>query len=208
MIKKLLSLFAGRKDLKPVIIVSGLPRSGTSLMMKMLEAGGITVLTDNMREADDDNPKGYYEFEKVKMLPEGNHTWLTNAHGKAVKIIFSLLSFLPPTYSYRAIFMRRSMPEIIASQRKMLIRNEKDPDSVSEREIALLFEKLVSEVYFVAKRKDNFSFIEVNYKQLLDNPIPELHQISNFLGKDLNVDKMAQVIDHTLYRQRHISDSS
>ena len=108
---------------KTITVVSGLPRSGTSLMMKMLEAGGMPVLTDGIRHADADNPKGYYEFERVKALPKGDTAWVAEAQGKAVKVIAALLEYLPSTYHYKVIFMHRRMGGgILASQRKMLVR--------------------------------------------------------------------------------------
>ncbi|NJN53987.1 MAG: sulfotransferase [Anaerolineae bacterium] len=106
---------------QPVIIVSGLPRSGTSMMMKMLEVGGIPPLTDQIRTADNDNPKGYYEFERVKQLDKGDTAWVADAQGKVVKVISQLLRYLPADQEYRVIFMRRNMDEILASQQKMLI---------------------------------------------------------------------------------------
>ena len=109
-----------------ITIVSGLPRSGTSMMMKMLEAGGIPPLTDEIRTADTDNPKGYYEFERVKKMDKGDTAWLENAQGKSVKVISALLKHLPSDYRYRVIFMRRDMSEILASQKKMLDHRGED----------------------------------------------------------------------------------
>ncbi len=110
-----------------ITVVSGLPRSGTSMMMKMIEAGGIPPLTDNIRTADKDNPKGYYEFERVKKLDKGDTDWVSDAAGKSIKVISALLKHLPPNYEYRIVFVRRNMPEILASQRKMLIHAAKTP---------------------------------------------------------------------------------
>jgi hypothetical protein len=115
-----------------VVVVSGLPRSGTSMLMNMLDAGGIPPLTDNLRAADDDNPRGYYEFEPVKKLREGDFSWLPNAQGKSVKIISALLAYLPPTETFQVLFMQRAIPEILASQRRMLINRGEDPDKVSD----------------------------------------------------------------------------
>ncbi|HFD38992.1 MAG TPA: sulfotransferase family protein, partial [Anaerolineae bacterium] len=98
---------------RPITIVSGLPRSGTSMMMKMLEAGGLPVLTDQIRAADEDNPKGYYEFERVKQI-EHDQEWLPDAQGKAVKMIAALLKHLPPDYEYKIVFMQRDMQEVLA----------------------------------------------------------------------------------------------
>src|SRR5688572_29274329 len=91
---------------QPIVVVSGLPRSGTSMAMKMLEAGGLVVVTDNVRTADDDNPRGYYEDERVKDLArDANRTWLRDARGKAIKIISFLLKDLPPDNNYKVLFM-------------------------------------------------------------------------------------------------------
>ena len=108
------------QEKQPVIIVSGLPRSGTSMMMRMLTEGGLSVLTDERRRADDDNPKGYFELEEVKQLREGNSAWLKEANGKVVKVISSLLEYLPEEYHYKIIFMERDFHETLASQKKML----------------------------------------------------------------------------------------
>src|SRR5262245_34269287 len=117
---------------KPIIIVSGLPRSGTSMMMKILEAGGLPVLTDALRTADDDNPKGYYEYERVKQLDKGDQAWLAEAEGKVVKVISALLTQLPATHQYRVIFMQRKLAEVLASQRKMLIHRGEPTDAVDD----------------------------------------------------------------------------
>ena len=109
-----------RNNDKTIIVVSGLPRSGTSMMMKMLAEGGLPILTDALREADDDNPNGYYEFELVKKLPDGQNKWLADANHKVVKIISALLEHLPTNYRYKIIFMEREPSEILASQQKML----------------------------------------------------------------------------------------
>ena len=128
---------------KPIVVVSGLPRSGTSMMMKMLEVGGIPPVTDNHRMADDDNPKGYYEFERVKKLDKGDTEWLADAPGKVVKVIAALLTYLPPTYNYKVIFMRRLMPEILASQRQMLVRRGEAPNKFKDEDMARIIEKHV-----------------------------------------------------------------
>lgn len=128
------------KPRRPVIVVSGLPRSGTSMMMKMLAAGGVSLLTDHIREADSDNPQGYYEFERVKKLDKGDTAWVAEAQGQAVKIISQLLKHLPATYDYKVIFMRRHMDEVLASQQKMLLNRGEDTAAVSEETLAQLFE--------------------------------------------------------------------
>jgi hypothetical protein len=190
------------RDDAAIIIVSGLPRSGTSMMMKMLEAGGAPPLTDNLRAADADNPRGYYEFERVKQLPKGDVDWLAGARGKAVKVIAALLTYLPATYPYRIIFMRRAMPEILASQRQMLIRRGEDPDKFSDEELARLFEKHLERINAWIERQPNITRIEVNYNAMLEDPATHLARIDQFLDHTLDLEKMQQVIDHRLHRQR------
>ena len=104
-----------------IVVVSGLPRSGTSLMMQMLQAGGMPLLIDDLRPADTDNPNGYWEYEPVKRLQQDN-SWIPQAEGKAVKVVSALLQYLPPQHTYKIIFMQRPMQEVLASQTVMLER--------------------------------------------------------------------------------------
>jgi Sulfotransferase domain len=188
--------------LNQITIVSGLPRSGTSMMMKMLEAGGIPPLTDRLRTPDEDNPKGYYEFERVKKLSEGDTSWLPEARGKAVKVIAALLQHLPPEFDYAVILMRRNMNEILASQREMLIRRGENPDAMDDQVIAGLFEKHLQQIESWAASQKNIKMIEVNYNDLFLDPNPDIDRIDQFLGGWLDREKMSQVIDPDLYRQR------
>lgn len=191
------------KDLaERIVVVSGLPRSGTSMMMKMLEAGGIPVLTDHEREADEDNPKGYFEYERVKKLKEGDDAWLPQAKGKVVKVIAALLTELPPSYEYEVIFMRRAMPEILASQRQMLIRRGENPDKVKDEDITALFEKHLAKVIGWAKKQKNVRFMEVDYNAALKNAAPIIKKVNKFLGGELDTEAMFAVVDPKLYRQR------
>jgi hypothetical protein len=185
-----------------VNIVSGLPRSGTSMMMKMLTAGGIPPLTDHLREPDKDNPRGYYEFERVKKLREGDHAWLPEAQGKVVKVIATLLPYLPSAYQYRVVFMERAMPEILASQRQMLIRRGEDPDRVSDETIQSLFEKHLVQVDSWMAGQDHLQSIRINYNHLMADPEPALRTLNEFFGGSLDVKAMADCIDPALYRQR------
>ena len=195
-------LFGRSKSNNVVTIVSGLPRSGTSMMMKMLEAGGVPPLTDEIRTADKDNPKGYYEFERVKKMPDGDKAWMAEARGKSVKVISALLEHLPPEYSYKVIFMRRDMNEILASQKKMLIRQGKPTDKVSDEDLARMYEKHLAKVQVWLTSQPNVSTLDVDYNLLLENPRSYLERIRNFLGVDLNIERMGNVIDPALYRQR------
>ena len=195
-------MFGGSTKDNSIVVVSGLPRSGTSMMMKMLEAGGIPPLTDKIRTADDDNPKGYYEFERVKKLKEGDTAWLDDAQGKAVKVITALLTYLPESYNYDVVFMERALPEVLASQRKMLINRGEDPDKISEEELTELFQKHLSQVMRWIESQPNVRYLGVSYNRLLQDPDPYVGQINQFLGKRLEVEEMEGVVDPKLYRHR------
>jgi hypothetical protein len=187
---------------QPVIVVSGLPRSGTSMLMKMLEAGGIPPLTDSIRTADDDNPKGYYEFERVKAMDKGDTAWVADARGKAVKVISALLKYLPADFQYQIIYIRRNMPEILASQRKMLIRRGEDPDKMDDEQMAALFAKHVAQVEKWLEEQPNLAVLYVHYSDILADPQSQVTRINEFLGGQLDIMQMARVIDPNLYRNR------
>lgn len=171
-------------------------------MMQMLAAGGMEILTDNLRKPDEDNPKGYYEFERVKQLPKGDNGWLKDARGKAVKIIATLLEHLPHEYTYKVIFMHRRMEEILASQRKMLIRRGESPDRVDDETMAKAFQRHVEKVQAWLRGQSNIAVLNVDYSQLVSDPWLYLDPISDFLGTDLKVEKMASVVDPSLHRNR------
>jgi hypothetical protein len=192
------NLFNGKE---PVYIVSGLPRSGTSMMMKMLEAGGIPPLTDNIRTADEDNPKGYYEFERVKKLRDGDTGWLPDAGGKAVKVIGALLVDLPEGYPYKVLFMRRDMDEILASQERML-ENRGEASKIDDATMAALFEKHLRQVYEWMENQPDLSYLEVDYNAALKDPQSTAEKVNQFLGRKLDVKAMVDTIDVNLYRQR------
>ena len=186
----------------PIIVVSGLPRSGTSMMMKMLEAGGIPPMTDELRTADDDNPKGYYEFERVKQMDKGDVAWVPEARGKAVKIISALLKYLPADERYRVIFIRRDIDEILASQRKMLIHRGEDPDKQDDAQMKRLFEKHVRQVEEWLAAQKHIQTLYVHYSDMLGNPGPQIERVNTFLGGKLDPARMAEVVDPQLYRNK------
>lgn len=195
--------FRKKDDLsKKIIVVSGLPRSGTSLMMMMLDAAGIPPMQDYVREADADNPKGYYEFERVKKLPDGDTGWVRDAKGKSVKVITMLLEHLPKNNTYDVVIMRREIGEILASQRKMLERRGEDPNKVSDAEMGDLFSKHFEQVMVWIRKQKNFRFVEVSYNHLLEEPEAEIAKVNQFLGGNLDTEAMLAKIDPKLYRQR------
>src|SRR5579884_661000 len=189
-------------DRRPaVIIVSGLPRSGTSLMMQMLDAGGVAVLTDNERAPDIDNPKGYYEFEAVKQLP-GNTTWLPEAEGKAVKMVYRLLYDLPVEHSYDVIFMVRNLSEVIRSQDKMLDRLGKSKADVPDDRLESIYRQQIDEVREWLASRPNFRTLYVRYDDVIEHAPAVSRDIARFLGLDLNVAAMEAVPDRALYRNK------
>jgi thioredoxin len=183
-----------------ITVVSGLPRSGTSLMMRMLEAGGMPVLTDDQRTPDDDNPNGYYEFEDVKAI-EDDDTWLDRAPGNAVKMVYRLLKHLPANQEYRVIFMRRNPDEILQSQKKMLERNGVATD-IPDDQMKAMFERELRHFYSWLPTQPHLDVVNVSYNELLKNPVTVLSQINRHLDFTLNVDAMANMIDPSLYRHR------
>ncbi|GMU33810.1 MAG: sulfotransferase family protein [Planctomycetia bacterium] len=186
-----------------ITIVSGLPRSGTSMMMSMLDAGGIPPVQDGIRSADEDNPKGYYEFERVKKIKE-DKSWLPEACGKVVKMISQLLLDLPTEgYRYNVLFMRRAMPEILASQKEMMKRRGTVKDGgPSDEDMANLLNKHVDQVLKWVDQQPCFQLLEVDYNAMLKNSIPHVAAINAFLGGKLDTAAMSAVVDKNLYRQR------
>ena len=171
------------------------------MLMKMLAAGGLPPLTDGIREADADNPGGYYEFEKVKQL-EQDATWLEAAAGKAVKVISQLLDQLPLHKSYKIVFALRKMDEILASQRAMLARHGRPYDRVSDAEMADAFNRHLSTVQQWLAEHQQMKVLYVDYAAVLRNPLATSHEIKTFLELPLDVQQMASVVDESLYRQR------
>ncbi len=195
------SPFRKRKATAAITIVSGLPRSGTSMMMKVLEAGGMEVFTDNLRTADEDNPKGYYELEDVKALKDGKSDWMQDAPGKVVKVISSLLEHLPSTYNYKIVFMRREIAEILASQKQMLIRRG-EPSDGDDQEMAGVFQEHLKRVRVWLANQPNMDILYVDYNELMGDPDPKIKTVAEFLGLTENLDAMLAVPDKKLYRQK------
>ena len=187
----------------PIVVVSGLPRSGTSMAMKMLDAGGMPTLTDGIRTADESNPKGYYEFERVKELDKnGDVAWLSGARGHAVKIISFLLTFLPETFDYQVIFMDRDIDEVLASQNKMLVARGEAADSSQDPQMRQAYQQHLLKVERFLRNRKCFTTMRLGYKAVIDNPAVEARRLNEFLGGRLNVERMTAVADRELYRNR------
>ncbi len=184
-----------------VTIVSGLPRSGTSMMMRMLEAGGMPAITDAFRAADVDNPRGYYEFEPAKKTKE-DPSWLDSAHGKAVKMVYQLLYDLPADRHYRVLFMRRSMDEVLASQRKMLSRLGRDAGGITDEKMSALFLSQLFKFEAWAAGQKHLAILDVDYNQMVAEPAPLASSVNRFLGGILDEGAMVAVVEPDLYRNR------
>ena len=190
-----------KNEKKPIVIVSGLPRSGTSMMMKMLAEGGLPILTDEVRRPDPDNPNGYFELDVVRHLKMGNLSWLKQADGKAVKVISSWLEYLPQAYSYKVIFMERELKEILASQKKML-DHRGEGHGANDKELEQRFRQHLSAIKPWLIRQPNIDVLYVNYNSLIAQPEPVCGRIEEFLDISLNQKKMLSVPTRTLYRNR------
>jgi hypothetical protein len=188
-----------------ITIVSGLPRSGTSLMMQMLEAGGLPVLSDDERQADTDNPKGYLEWERIKQLPK-EPSLIAEAEGKVVKVISQLILALPEGHKYRIVFMQRPLPEVLKSQDEMLKRRgsiDLIPDSSALEEH---FQRHLIEVNRWLASKANIKVLRVHYHRVLREPKVVSEEVVEFLGAPLDInidiDAMVHQVDGSLYRNR------
>jgi hypothetical protein len=195
-------LLRRRKYGAPVTIVSGLPRSGTSMMMKMLEAGGVPIMTDAVRQADIDNPKGYFEYERVKNLEkETDKSYIREGRGKALKVISFLLKDLPNDCFYRVIFMRRHLDEVIVSQNRMLDR--RGEDAIDEREsMAEAYRNHLAAVKIMVRKRPNFEMLEFRYDEAVADPRKAARAVNTFLGGRLDETAMVGVVDAELYRNR------
>ena len=185
---------------QPVVVVSGLPRSGTSMMMRMLDAGGLEVVTDQIRAADEDNPRGYYEFERVKRITE-DQAWLPDARGKVVKIISFLLLKAPVGFSYKVIFMCRALPEVLKSQQQMLIRRG-DSSPQDDVRMAQLYEKHLVQARAWMDGQPNVDVLYIDHASVVNDPADAARRVNAFLGGALDERAMAGAVDASLHRQR------
>jgi hypothetical protein len=183
-----------------VTIVAGVPRSGTSVAMQMLAAGGLEPLTDHVRQADEDNPRGYFEYEPVKHTKE-DAGWLDAAAGKVVKMVYRLLYDLPEDRAYRVVLMKRDMREAVASQRKMLERLGRPAPPPDEQMAALLEKEVAACERWLAERA-NLEVVTVDYNRLVVDPVPAARRLAEFLGPGLDAEAMAAAVDPRLYRNR------
>jgi hypothetical protein len=167
----------------------------------MLDAGGVPAITDNIRAADHDNPFGYYEFEPVKQLSK-DASWLDTACNKAVKIIYRLLYDLPRQHSYKVIFMRRKLEEIVASQKAMLRRQNKEGGALGDQQLAYAFRSDLQKLDLWISGQAHFLLLYLNYDDVLYDSKLTVSEIEQFLGYKLDTEAMIKVINRSLHRQR------
>jgi len=186
---------------EPIVIVSGLPRTGTSLMMQLLHAGGVPVLSDSHRAPDVSNPRGYFEYEKVKWLPADN-TWLGEACGKALKVIAQLVPFLPLGFRYQVLFMQRDMDEVIHSQTTMIEKLGRMPAG-DPQALALTFERNLAASREFIRYHPETTAENVDYHELVSTPETVAERVITFLSRpSLDRRAMIDAIDMQLYRSR------
>ncbi|MBF0488871.1 MAG: sulfotransferase domain-containing protein [Nitrospirae bacterium] len=185
---------------KTLIVVSGLPRTGTSMVMRMLMEGGVEIVTDGLRSSDECNPHGYFELEKVKTIPD-DASWLKCHCGKAVKIVSELLEQLPADINYKVIFMERNLAEVIASQQKMLTMMGV-PVHFDGGQLTGIYENHLIEVKSNLRERPNCDVLCLNYNEVIENPHAASLKIIHFLSIPLDAEKMAAAVDIDLYRNR------
>ena len=197
------SLFGHRSQGDAIVIVSGLPRSGTSMMMGMLEAGGLPIMTDQQREADIDNPKGYFEYERVKDLEkETDKSYVREGRGKVLKVISFLIKDLPDDNDYRVIFMRRELSEVLASQNKMIDRLGTEDTTAQDEAMKEAYRNDIVRTRLMCRKRPNFELIEVNYKATVGDAVGTAQKGNAFLGGRLDETAMRAAVDKSLYRNR------
>ncbi len=180
-----------------ITIVSGLPRSGTSLMMQILEAAGLPTFTDGKRTPDESNQKGYYEHDQVAgLMNQTDTTWLHQAKGHSLKVVAPLLSKLPKELKYRVLFMERNIQDVLQSQSTMLTRLGKKSGTGN-------IEKAYHQQVEAAKtwlHDQNIPAISIPFEDLVHTPAPLLQNISTFLGLPHPSEAMEQAINPQMHR--------
>ncbi|RJR32436.1 MAG: sulfotransferase family protein [Desulfobacteraceae bacterium] len=201
MIRLMKRISEKRNEDDTIFIVSGLPRTGTSMMMRILEAGGLGVVTDNERKPDKDNPRGYYEFERVKKIAK-DFSWLRDCRGKAFKMVSALLPHLPRDRKYKIIFMKRNLDEVLSSQSAMLKRLGREGGNLSDEEMSKRFKNHLQEMEKWIERQPHLEVLYADYNKIMMNPLQSLGAVCRFIDRDLDAGKMASVVENGLYRQR------
>ncbi len=184
-----------------ITIVAGLPRSGTSMVMRMLDAGGLPLLQDGSRTPDADNPHGYFELEAVKTTRQ-HPEWLDRAEGKAVKMIHLLLRDLPVGRRYRVVFMHRNLGEVLRSQKAMLDRQGRKAANLPDASIKAVYQQQIADALAFLRRTPGFELLEMQHADVIRDPHGQAQRLNTFLGGMLDASKMSAAVDPSLYRQR------
>ena len=179
-----------------VTVVSGLPRSGTSMAMQMVVAGGIAPVTDGLRAADADNPRGYFEFERVKQL-RTDKAWLDEARGKVVKV-----TELPDDRPYRVVFLDRDLREVVKSQSTMLARNAKSGGALPPERLMAVYDAQLKQVHAWLAARPNFAVMPVRHADLIRDAAGQARAMNAFLGGGLDEAAMMAAVDPSLHRNR------
>lgn len=193
--------FLSKNFRKTIYVVSGLPRSGTSMMMQMLKAGGIEIVSDDKRVEDQDNPRGYLEDERVKRF-HLDQSWIADADGKAVKIVAPLIMNLPQQFDYKVIFMHRDMHEVLTSQQTMLGRLKQVESKTYPAALADAFSKQLDKSLAWFKTQPQIDVLHVNYADVISDPREQIENIVSFLERDLDTQQMINVVSPELYRNK------
>ena len=191
------------RERPPVTVVTGVPRSGTSLMMQMLRAGGMPILSDGARPPDADNPHGYLEFEPARRLPE-DASWVPLAAGRAVKVVHALVPALPAGQRYRLILMRRRLDRVVASQRAMLARQGRaeSGSELGDARLVEIFRVQIAALERWAAGRADVELLQVGYEETLRDPIGVSRRVSDFLGGGMDENAMAAAVDRSLGMRR------
>src|SRR5258706_8344724 len=193
---------------RPVVLVSGLPRSGTSMLMQMLERGGMPIVTDKLRTPDEDNPRGYHEFERVKELDKTKDKgWLKDYRGQVIKLISFLLQDLPLDLNYQVLFMRRNLDEVLRSQNKMLERKGAGDMPIPDEKMRQNYELHLQKVYYRLRHTPNFRVLYLDYPNVVKEPRREATRITEILARNLDIEAMASAVESSLYRNRQTAAS-
>ena len=188
---------------RPLVLVSGLPRSGTSMLMQMLEKGEMPIVTDKIRTPDEDNPRGYHEFERIKEIDKTtDKSWLGTYRGQVIKTISFLLQYLPLDLNYQVVFMRRDIEEVLRSQNKMLERSGAKDPLVPDEKMRRNYEFHLKKVFYTLDHIPNFQALYLDYPEVVAHPLAEAQRLNAFLGGRLDVEAMAGAVDTGLYRNR------
>ena len=202
-IRKFKTPDAPKKGAAPLIIVSGLPRSGTSLMMQMLAAGGLDVVSDAVREANDSNPKGYHEDERVKGLKSNaDKSWLNDCRGQAIKIVMPIISGVPPELPQKIIFMERPAEEVVRSQRAMLKRDGKVGSTTEDDRMSAIYADYLKDFNKSASQNDNIEVLPVRYHEVLKDPEAVAREVAAFAMQQADIKAMVKAVDPKLYRTK------